>query len=311
MRQDHVAALHRRVRHPDLRQHPHRRPRHHAPAAGTPRHRDDVPVVRAVAAHDRRPEHRLRACACAAGRRTRSTSAWRRCSRCCSSRATAPRPVTSLSGGQRQRVALGTLAGGQSGRPAARRADVQSRLQGPHRAPAGAAGAAAAHRHHRRLRDARPRGGADARRPHRRARTPADVEQYDAPEVVYHRPVVAVRGRLHGRRQRDRGRARRERRGWRRARATVAARQPCGLTSAATPRARRGAARAHRRRAAAAAAPSRRCCTWDKAIAIACACPTARFGSTRRSASTRERRRASPCRTQALLLFPLQEQRAS
>ena len=48
-------------------------------AAGKAQHGDDVPVLRAVAAHERRREHRLRACRCAAGRRTRSPRAWPRC----------------------------------------------------------------------------------------------------------------------------------------------------------------------------------------------------------------------------------------
>ena len=41
--------------------HPHRRPRRHRPAAQGPRHRDGVPELRALPAHDGRREHGLRA----------------------------------------------------------------------------------------------------------------------------------------------------------------------------------------------------------------------------------------------------------
>ena len=41
--------------------HPHRRPRRHARPAQGPRHRDGVPELRAVPAHDRRRQHGLRA----------------------------------------------------------------------------------------------------------------------------------------------------------------------------------------------------------------------------------------------------------
>ena len=61
LRQDDAAALDRRLRPSGLRRHPRRRPGHHGSAAGKARHGDDVPVVRAVAAHERRGEHRLRA----------------------------------------------------------------------------------------------------------------------------------------------------------------------------------------------------------------------------------------------------------
>jgi ABC-type glutathione transport system ATPase component len=53
--------------------------RHHAPAARGARHRDDVPVVRAVAAHERRGEHRLRPAHARPDRATRSPSASARC----------------------------------------------------------------------------------------------------------------------------------------------------------------------------------------------------------------------------------------
>ena len=73
------------------------------PAAG----QHDVPVLRAVPAHDGRGEHRLRP---EAGRHAAGAEIARRASpRCCSwcsSRALPDAPPDQLSGGQRQRVAL-------------------------------------------------------------------------------------------------------------------------------------------------------------------------------------------------------------
>ena len=61
LRQVHLAADARRPRGRQQRRDPDRRPRRHAPAAEGPRHRDGVPELRALPAHDRRREHGLRA----------------------------------------------------------------------------------------------------------------------------------------------------------------------------------------------------------------------------------------------------------
>ena len=61
LRQVHLAAHARRPRRGQRGQHLHRRPQRHRRAAEGPRHRDGVPELRAVPAHDRRREHGLRA----------------------------------------------------------------------------------------------------------------------------------------------------------------------------------------------------------------------------------------------------------
>ena len=77
-------------------------------AAEGPRHRDGVPELRPVPAHDRRREHRLRTSASPRCPRTRSTSAWvERPRRCSTSSEYLGRKPKALSGGQRQRVAMG------------------------------------------------------------------------------------------------------------------------------------------------------------------------------------------------------------
>ena len=68
---------------------------------------DGVPELRALPAHDRRREHRLRAQAGARARRPRSGTASPRRRRCSTSRSTSSRKPKALSGGQRQRVAMG------------------------------------------------------------------------------------------------------------------------------------------------------------------------------------------------------------
>ena len=76
-------------------------------AAARPRHRHGVPELRAVPAHDRRRQHRLRAEAAqdAEGRDRRAGRAGRR--RSSSSTELLDRKPRQLSGGQRQRVAMG------------------------------------------------------------------------------------------------------------------------------------------------------------------------------------------------------------
>ncbi len=61
LRKVHLAAHAGRPRRGQLRPHPHRRSRRHRRPAEGPRHRDGLPELRAVPAHDRRREHGLRA----------------------------------------------------------------------------------------------------------------------------------------------------------------------------------------------------------------------------------------------------------
>ena len=72
-----------------------------------PRHRDGVPELRAVSAHDRAREHGLRAEAGQGRPRTRSTAGSRRRPRSSTSTEHLDRKPANLSGGQRQRVAMG------------------------------------------------------------------------------------------------------------------------------------------------------------------------------------------------------------
>jgi ABC-type sugar transport system ATPase subunit len=76
------------------------------PAAEGPRHRDGVPELRAVPAHDGRREHGLRA---EDRKRPKAeiASGSRRPRRCSTSTSTSDRKPKALSGGQRQRVAMG------------------------------------------------------------------------------------------------------------------------------------------------------------------------------------------------------------
>ena len=61
LRQVHLPADARRPRGGQRRQDLHRRPRRHRPPAQGPRHRDGLPELRALPAHDRRRQHGLRA----------------------------------------------------------------------------------------------------------------------------------------------------------------------------------------------------------------------------------------------------------
>ena len=71
----HGAADDRRARGSDRRDHPHRRPGRQRRRAQGPRHRDGVPVVRALPAHDGAGEHRVPA-QVARRRRRASGRAW-------------------------------------------------------------------------------------------------------------------------------------------------------------------------------------------------------------------------------------------
>ena len=107
LRQVHAAAHGRGARDHHRRRDRHRRPRRQRPRAGRARHRDGVPELRALSAHERLRQHGLRPAQPrhAEGRdrqprrrKPRASSSSARCS-------TASR--AQLSGGQRQRVAMG------------------------------------------------------------------------------------------------------------------------------------------------------------------------------------------------------------
>ena len=166
LRQDDAAALDCRLRDPRVRGDSRRRQGHHPAAARSARDRDDVPVVRALAAHERGRQHRLWLA------HARLEKGRDRDEGCRHAEASAARRLRSAAGDAALRWAASAsrpraCARRRSAFAAARRADVESRLQGPAGAPPRAARFAKAHRHHRGLRHARPRGGADACRPHR------------------------------------------------------------------------------------------------------------------------------------------------
>ena len=168
LRQDHAAAHHRRL--PEGA-----RGRVSACSAGTStdhaareaRPRDGVPVLCAVAAHDRARQHRLRPEAARTSRATRSPGASPTCSPCSTCRprgAQGDGPVRRPAPARRARPG----ACHRAAHPAARRAAVQSRRQGAAAAARRDQGAAAQTRLRRDPRHARPRGGHDHGRPHRR-----------------------------------------------------------------------------------------------------------------------------------------------
>ena len=107
LRQEHAAAHGGRARRDLRRRNRHRRPRGQRHRAGRARHRDGVPELRAVPAHERVRQHGLRPedRQGAGGRDQGSASTRRR--RSCSSAPYLARKPRELSGGQRQRVAMG------------------------------------------------------------------------------------------------------------------------------------------------------------------------------------------------------------
>ena len=133
-----------------------------------PRHRDGVPELRAVSAHDGAREHGLQRCGCARPTRPSPTSAWRRAredpqprpaARPLSARAVG-RPAPARGDGARDRAR-------PQGVPV-RRAAVQPRRQAARGDARRDQGAAPAAEDHHGLRHARPDRGDDDGRPHRR-----------------------------------------------------------------------------------------------------------------------------------------------
>ena len=148
--------------------------RRQRPAAARARHRDGVPELRALSAHDRVREHRPSACACA-GRRQAEIDAARRARppSMLRHRPLLDRLPRQLSGGQRQRVAIGRAIVREprlflfdeplSNLDAELRVEMRSEIKRLHQR---------ARRDHD-LRHPRPGRGDDAGRPHRACCTTA------------------------------------------------------------------------------------------------------------------------------------------
>ena len=107
LRQDDGAADDRRARDDHLRARADRRPRRQRPAAEGPRHRDGLPELRALPAHERGQEHGLRAQDARAPARRDRPPGRRGGARSSASRTSLHKKPRTLSGGQRQRVAMG------------------------------------------------------------------------------------------------------------------------------------------------------------------------------------------------------------
>ena len=165
-----------------------RRPGRLAPAAVRPGRQHRLPGLRAVPAHDRAAERRVRAARQegAEGRAARGARPTR--SRSCSLEGYGDRKPAQLSGGQRQRVALARAIvnrpAGAAPRRAARRARPEAPAGAADRAEADPAGA----RHDVRLRHPRPGGGAHDERPDRRLQRGSRSSRSGTPAEMYEHP---------------------------------------------------------------------------------------------------------------------------
>ena len=195
LRQDHDAAHPRRARDGDLGPRPHQRARRDGRPPRRARHRHGVPELRALPAHDRAPEHRLRdeGARHAQGRDRRPRGRGREAPRA----RPLPRPQA--------QEPLGRPAPARRHRPRARppaagvpvrRAAVEPRREAPGRDADRDQAPPAPPRHHRRLRHPRPGRGDDDGRPRgRHARGPHRTG--GRPHHALRTPREPVRGELH------------------------------------------------------------------------------------------------------------------
>ena len=153
---------------PDRGHHPDRRPRREPRRGQGPRHRDGVPELRAVPAHDRAPQHRIPVAVAQRGR-VGAGAARRRRGR---------EPGARRAAGSQARPALRWSTPARRARAGDRapppgvpdgRAAVEPRRQAPGADPRRAGGAAAPSRGDDRLRHPRPGRGDDDGAPHRGA----------------------------------------------------------------------------------------------------------------------------------------------
>ena len=107
LRQDDRAADARRPRGDQRGRDPDRRPHRQRPDAARARHRDGLPELRALPAHDRSRTTSRSASSCTSCRRRRSTSGCSDAARILEIEEFLKRKPRALSGGQRQRVAMG------------------------------------------------------------------------------------------------------------------------------------------------------------------------------------------------------------
>ena len=179
------------------RRHHHRRGRRHPPGAGPPRRRHGVPVLRAVSAHDGGGEHRLRPVGTrhAPGRDHAPHRAG-------GGGAADRRPVEPQAAPALRRAAParrdGPRHGARAARVPVRRAALQPRCTAAHLHAHRVAAPAPRDRRHQPVRDARPGGGDDARRPaDRHACRPRRAGRRGAGDLREARQPV--RGELHRR----------------------------------------------------------------------------------------------------------------
>ena len=196
LRQVHLAQHDRRAGADHLRRNQDPRPGRRGPASVEARHRDGVPVLRALSQHDRRPEHRLRH---GNPRRTqaRAREGDRRSLEASADRPSARPQAEPALGRPAPARRHGPRAGAQSAGVPVRRAAVEPRRQTAHRHAHRDQAAASAHEDDDRLRHARPDRGDDAGDQDRRAegRHPAAVRHAGG---NLQQPGQHVRRRLHG-----------------------------------------------------------------------------------------------------------------